>query len=70
MITSKLSRRSRITIPSSIRTALNIQPGDRIAYAIEGDRVVVCRVSAAGSDSPAVFDEWCSEADQRAYAKL
>ena len=71
MITNKLTSKAQTTIPQPIRMALHLKEGDEIAYAIEGDRVVLSRVSAEAMDDPiATFGEWDSEADRRAYADL
>ncbi|HEX4113339.1 MAG TPA: type II toxin-antitoxin system PrlF family antitoxin [Stellaceae bacterium] len=71
MIISKLTSKAQTTIPQPVRTALRIKAGDEIAYAIEGDRVILTKASAALIDDPfATFIEWDSEADRRAYGKL
>lgn len=71
MITSKLTSKAQTTIPQPIRTALHLKEGDEIAYAIEGDRVILTRAAReAGEDPFATFGEWDSEADRRAYAEL
>ena len=54
-----------------MRAALHLREGDEIAYAVEGNRVVITKARPAGVDDPfATFDEWESEADRRAYAAL
>jgi antitoxin PrlF len=40
MITSKPTSKSQATLPQAVRRALNVRPGDEIAYEIEGDRVL------------------------------
>jgi antitoxin PrlF len=71
MITSKLTSKAQTTIPQPIRTALRLKEGDEIAYAIEGDKVVLTRVPSDVADDPfAAFGEWDSDADRRAYADL
>ena len=71
MITSKLTSKAQTTIPQSIRTALHLKEGDEIAYAIEGDRVILTRAGVEAADDPfATFGEWDTEADRRAYAGL
>ena len=71
MITSKLSSKAQTTIPRAVRAALRLEEGDEIAYQIDGDRVIVTRAGAVSPDDPfATFDEWNSEADARAYARL
>jgi antitoxin PrlF len=71
MITSKLTSKAQTTIPQPVRTALKLSAGDEIAYVIEGDRVIMTKTKPRPTDDPfAAFDEWASEADRRAYAKL
>jgi antitoxin PrlF len=71
MITSRLTSKAQTTIPQAVRVALRLADGDTIAYAIEGDRVIVTKAMPAREDDPfRTFDEWASEADERAYADL
>jgi len=52
-----------------VRRILALRAGDEIAYSIESGRVVVTR--ASDQDDPfAVFSEWASDADQKAYRDL
>lgn len=46
MPTSTLTSRCQTTIPQSVRQALNLQPGDRVEFILEGDHVVVRRADA------------------------
>ena len=34
----------RVSLPPNVRKALGVQPGDGVAYDVEGNRVVVFRV--------------------------
>ena len=72
MITSRLTSKAQTTIPQPVRTALKMQPGDSLVYAIDGDRVIVTKAAAdAGAEDPfATFTEWDGEADRKAYADL
>ena len=71
MITSKLTSKSRTTIPRPVRKALRLGEGDAIAYTIEGNRVILTKAARQAVDDPfAAFDEWESENDRRAHAKL
>ena len=71
MITSKLTSKAQTTIPLPVRHALRLAEGDEIAYQIEGDRVVLTKARHGPVKDPfAVFDEWSSEADIRAYGDL
>jgi antitoxin PrlF len=72
LITSRVTSNGRTTIPSKVRETLNLKAGDRVAYEIEDGRVVLTLVGATQpvEDPFAVFSEWGSEADRRAYADL
>ena len=71
MITSKLTSKAQTTIPLPVRNALRLGPGDELAYAIEGERVVLTKSTKTPADDPfAAFQEWSSEADKQGYAGL
>jgi antitoxin PrlF len=71
MIMSKLTSKAQTTIPQAVRTALRIRPGDSITYAIAGVRVVLTKATHEAVEDPfAMFTEWDSETDRRAYASL
>ena len=71
MITSRITSKAQTTIPQAIRAALHLREGDEVAYAIEGDRVILTRAVFPSADDPfKTFSEWDSEADRRAYAGL
>ncbi len=72
MITSRLTSKAQTTIPQPVRIALRLSAGDEIAYAIEGDRIVLTRARPEGAaDDPfGCFSEWDSAADVEAYAGL
>ena len=71
MITSKLTSKAQTTIPQAIRLALQLHEGDEIAYAIEGEMVIIRKAPRKMADDPfGTFIEWESDADQKAYAGL
>ena len=71
MITSRLTSKAQTTIPQPVRQALSVRDGDELAYEIDGSRVILTKRRRAAVDDPfRTFDEWNSEADRRAYAKL
>lgn len=72
MITSRLTTKAQTTIPQPVRSALQLKEGDEIAYAIEGDHVVIRKAQpAVPTDDPfATFSEWDGEADRKAYGSL
>ncbi|WP_312283929.1 type II toxin-antitoxin system PrlF family antitoxin, partial [Candidatus Igneacidithiobacillus taiwanensis] len=71
MITSKLTSKAQTTIPQPVRVALQIREGDEIAYRIEEGRVILTKAESDIEEDPfALFSEWNSEADRRAYERL
>lgn len=70
MITSKLTSKAQTTIPLPVRNALRLSPGDELAYAIEGDRVILTKAATRADDPFATFNEWSSEADRIGYGDL
>ncbi|EME70351.1 transcriptional regulator [Paramagnetospirillum caucaseum] len=71
MISSRLTSKAQTTVPQPVRLALRLKDGDEIAYAIEGDRVVMTRVQKEAVEDPfATFGEWGGEADRKAYGSL
>ena len=41
MMHSTVTRKGQTTIPGKIRKALQIKPGDRLEYAVEGDHATI-----------------------------
>jgi len=71
MITSRLTRKAQTTIPLPVRNALRLDPGDELAYTIDGERVILTKAMRAPADEPfATFSEWDTEADRAGYAGL
>lgn len=70
MIQSSISSKAQTTVPRAVRTALGLREGDKLAYRIEGDHVILTRAAPIDpSDDPfATFFEWADEADARLYA--
>ena len=72
MITSRMRGKARTTVPPAVRQALGLRPGDEIVYLIESGGVTISKAAAkARMDDPfAAFEEWGSDADQRAYGNV
>ena len=76
MITSKLTRQGKTTIPKVVRNALGVRPGDEIAYAIADGRALITKTPPAKShgaplDDPfAAFWEWGTPEDEKAFRDL
>lgn len=47
METATLSTKGQLVIPSRYRTALHLQPGDKVAFSLEGDKLVIAPAKAA-----------------------
>ena len=69
MIQSRVTSKAQTTIPRAVRAVLGLKQGDRVAYQIDGDRVILTRVSDA-DDPFAAFSEWAGDADTEGYATL
>jgi len=65
MIHSRITSKSQVTVPRSIRAALGLGPGDRLVWRLEEGRAVVTRASAGADamDGLATFIEWGDELD-------
>ena len=50
MLVSKVTAKAQTTLPSGVRDALGVRPGDRLGYQIEGDRAVIRKVEDEGQD--------------------
>lgn len=56
MPTSTLTSRGQTTIPKSIREALQLQPGDRVEFLLDDDRVILRRAGADLTDLDGLLD--------------
>lgn len=71
MIYSKITSKSQTVIPREVREKLGLKPGDRVRYAMTSKGVVLEKATESVDDDPfAVFTEWASEADEKAYSNL
>jgi antitoxin PrlF len=72
MITSRLGRKARTTIPQAVLMALGLRAGDELTYVIEDGRALLTRCDRGQpTDAPfATFSEWHSAADANAYEGL
>jgi antitoxin PrlF len=71
MVTSRLTKKSRTTIPIAVRTALRVEEGDELGYRIESGYVIMTKIKKNMTADPfATFHEWSSEADRLGYADL
>jgi antitoxin PrlF len=52
MLTSKVTARSQTTLPPGVRKVLDLNPGERIGYIIEGNEVRLINASAVEHEDP------------------
>jgi AbrB family looped-hinge helix DNA binding protein len=43
MLTSALTSKGQVTIPSDIRRQLHLRPGDKVGFMVENDHIVMVR---------------------------
>lgn len=72
---AKITAKGQTTIPQDIRAALNIGPGDLIAWKVGTDgTAIVRRVQPLDIEylrvSEGTLSEWTSRADEEAYREL
>ncbi len=67
---SKISSKSQTVIPREVRDRLGLKPGDSLRYAVTENGVVIEKVGQPEDDPFAVFSEWSSAADEKAFGKL
>jgi antitoxin PrlF len=68
---SKITSKSQTVIPREVRERLGLRPGDRLRYAVTPTGVRIEKAERQTEDDPfAVFTEWSSAADEKAYGKL
>lgn len=70
---ARLTANDRTTLPKAIRAAAGLRDGDVLAFSVEGDRVVLRKVS--GEDAylrgvSATLSEWASPEDEAAWRDL
>lgn len=74
MVVSRLSSKGQVTIPKKVRDLLGAEPGDTIAYEIQGNLVRLRRVDPFDADfHRALSDtltEWESPEDEEAFRDL
>lgn len=74
MHVSKLSAKGQVTIPLEIRKALGIEPGDLVAYEIQGQSVKIKRIAPFDavfhSAVSETLGEWNSPDDDEAFRDL
>ncbi len=71
---AKITARGQTTIPKSIREAANLHEGDVLAFEIEGNHLVIHKVTPGRDDYlqglSEVLSEWASPEDEEAWRDL
>ena len=71
---ARLRARGQTTIPKKIRDAANLSAGDVLAFEIEGERLVLHKVTQGQDDYrqalSRVVGEWSSPEDEEAWRDL
>jgi antitoxin PrlF len=70
----RISDKGQITIPKKVRETLGASPGDLIAYEVEGNIVILKRVTPFDAAYHAVLsqtmNEWVTAEDEEAFRDL
>jgi len=67
---SKITSKSQTVIPRQVRDLLGLKPGDRLRYRKTPAGIVIEKAGNAEDDPFAVFTEWSSAEDDKAYEGL
>ncbi len=71
---AKISAKGQTTIPKAIREAANLKTGDLITFEIEGDHLLVRRISDGPEEYlravQSTMSEWNSAEDEEAWRDL
>jgi AbrB family looped-hinge helix DNA binding protein len=67
---SKISVKSQTVIPREVREQLKLKPGDTLRYRVTDDGILLDKATEASDDPFAVFSEWTSQVDEKAYGGL
>jgi AbrB family looped-hinge helix DNA binding protein len=51
---SKITTKFQTTVPSGVRKALDLAPGDQVAYVIRGNRALIVKARAEETQDPAL----------------
>ena len=69
--TARVSTKSQLVLPKRVREKLGIHPGDLVRFVERDGAIVIERLAPDWVEDPfALFDEWSSPEDTKAFAKL
>jgi AbrB family looped-hinge helix DNA binding protein len=66
----KVSAKSQVVIPKSVRQRLGLKQGDRLRFRVSDDHVMIEKVREVEDDPFATFSEWTSAEDDELYRVL
>lgn len=71
---ARVSDHDQVSLPPAVRQALSLRPGDMVDIQVEGDRVVLSRLSPQQTAELRAFEstlgEWLSDEDEDAFSDL
>ena len=67
---SKITSKSQTVIPREVRERLGLRPGDSLRYDVTAKGITIEKAGQTEDDPFAVFTEWSSAADEKAFGKL
>lgn len=70
MVRAVVRNKGQITLPKAIRDALHLREGDDVAFAVEGDRVVMRGVRSVPTDQAWFWDDEWQAGEKRASQQL
>ena len=56
MLVSTITAKAQTTLPSGVRKALGVGPGDKLAYVVQGDHAVIRKASTSEDESDPALD--------------
>ena len=69
--TARVSTKAQLVLPKRVREKLGVGPGDLVRFVERDGAIVIERMDPEWVEDPfALFDEWSSPEDTKAYAKL
>ncbi len=72
--TSKLTKKYQATIPEPVRTALQLQAGDAVAFDIQGNSIQLRKAQpidlAYAQSLEGTLTEWATAEDEKSYRDL
>ncbi len=74
MLASTLTIKGQTTIPSEVRKALNLHPGDKVTFKVSDHHAIITKVEPFDYEYhqalSGTLSEWDNEADDEAYNAL